>query len=419
MLRSTRRFTTTALGVAALIATISGCTASSTTTTQSAAPQASLTENAATGAPISIGFLNPSRGPNSYPESGPGAEGAVNYINKFYGGLNGRPINMVDCETEATPESVLSCANKFVESKVVAVITGNTFNDGAALPVLESAGIPLIGNVPQDSATVASQDSFYTGPAQAVFAIAPLQFFKDQGKKSVALLQGDVPVNHEYVDTFMEPVSKKLGIDFQAVYYDPETPNWPTLASTLVSTGAEVVGTIALPENQCTDMVRALRDQGFTGDILAGACTTFATTLPPSTEGSDYIYSGMWLPATLNSAPQSAADQIKIFNAAMADAGHADARGLYAAMSFSSFVTMADILKSVQGDITSASIAQAYDQAIDVPSFLGPNISCDHTVWPGQSACSNQLLMLKAGEAGEFAPVSDPPFTAVDPSIAS
>src|SRR5437764_1365104 len=90
------------------------------------------------GTPVTIGFLNPDQGPVASAQKGQGERAAVARINAN-GGIKGRPLKVSVCHTDATPEKVIACANRFVNEHVVAVMDGLENATGAALPVLHSA----------------------------------------------------------------------------------------------------------------------------------------------------------------------------------------------------------------------------------------------------------------------------------------
>src|SRR4051812_5486157 len=84
---------------------LAGCTAGTPTDTgSSAAPDADVfgTPNAATGDPIVFGTLDVASGPVTFPEVLAAEQAAVEYVNAYLGGIGGRPIKLVSCETDGT-----------------------------------------------------------------------------------------------------------------------------------------------------------------------------------------------------------------------------------------------------------------------------------------------------------------------------
>jgi len=52
------------------------------------------------------------------------------------GGIKGRPVTVIRCDTKSDPNQAAACARKAVSEKVVAVIGPNTINATAAFPIL-------------------------------------------------------------------------------------------------------------------------------------------------------------------------------------------------------------------------------------------------------------------------------------------
>jgi branched-chain amino acid transport system substrate-binding protein len=381
-------------------------------------PSDVLTPDKASGEPIKLGFLDPSRGPTAQPGSASGAAAAEKYINEYHGGISGRPIDLDLCAVDATPESIVNCANKFVQDGVVAVTESVTFNDGAALPILDAAKIPLIGYGAASFESVFSQTSYFFGPAVPSYTVAPFQYFLDNDQSSVAFIFGDNPNNRDYVKAQFDPIAQALGVDFQAVYYDDVNVNWTTVAASLIATKAPVVGVAQLAEGACTDLIKALVQQGFSGSIFVGGCTKFADEVDLPESVKVFTASGLWLPQARSSAPADAQQQLDVFSAAMGEAGQNEyLDNTYAVQSFSTLVTLADILTSADADLTAPGIDAAVKATKNAPSFLGGPISCDYSVWPGQSACTSAIITMQAQADGTFEPATDPAFTTVDPSV--
>lgn len=113
-----------------------------------------------TGDPVRVGFLDPSLAADASPDVSAASKAAEEYINTELGGIDGRPLELVVCKTDTSAEKDLACANDLAGSNVIAVVDGFDKGSGAALPVLDSAGLPLIGGVASNGIVNASQTSF-------------------------------------------------------------------------------------------------------------------------------------------------------------------------------------------------------------------------------------------------------------------
>src|SRR4029079_4364552 len=101
----------------------------------------------------------------------------------------------------------------------------------------------------------------------------------------------------------------------------------------------------------------------------------------------------------------------------MTAAGHADVINGFAWNYFSDTWNLAAVLASIQGDVTPESITDAFRATKDLDSFMGPSITCDHTAWPGESACGNRVLLYKVEEGGSQKAIT-PHFIDTSPYIA-
>src|SRR5699024_174863 len=100
-----------------------------------------------TGTPIVIGAQAPIKGATAYPQTAYGLEAGVQYVNEVLGGIGGRPLEVDVCGGDGSPETAIGCANGFVSKDVPLVIDAVDQSMGAAVPILGSAGIPIVGTL--------------------------------------------------------------------------------------------------------------------------------------------------------------------------------------------------------------------------------------------------------------------------------
>ncbi len=279
-------------------------------------------DDAPTGEPVRIGFFDPSAGGYKSPGVGVGARAAVDHVNGELGGVHGGPLEVVTCATDGTPETTISCANKFAEEGVVAALDGYNTTSSSAIDILTTAGIPLVGGIPFDSATGAEVDNrvFFSAP-QAAFLIGALQAFGEEGKKSVTLVAADIPATHQSVDLVLKPVGEALGIEVEGLYFSPTNPNFNAIAATIKESDPDVGGLMAAPDpSACTMLVQSLRQLGYDGTIFTAACTEFIQQAPTEAEGAA-LYSSHWLPQAADFAPEEVQEQLEVAQDAITTEG--------------------------------------------------------------------------------------------------
>jgi ABC-type branched-subunit amino acid transport system substrate-binding protein len=108
------------------------------------------------------------------------------------GGVNGRPLNVANCDEVGSADGATRCAQRAVAQKVLAVVGSYSTHASAYLPVLEAAGIPYLGGAPLSDDDLTSPVAFPItgGPALMVAGAARLAAI--QGCHRVSLVRQDV-----------------------------------------------------------------------------------------------------------------------------------------------------------------------------------------------------------------------------------
>jgi branched-chain amino acid transport system substrate-binding protein len=354
------------------------------------------------GPPVRVGFLDPSGGAVPQPGASTGQEAAVRYVNEVLGGIGGRPLEVVSCDTDTTPEKAQACANTFVEEGVVAVMDGFNLSSSATLPTLTAAGIPLVGMIPFDSVTGSAAENrvFFAAP-QAAFLVGALQAFKETGKESVTLALVDTPSSHQTIDTLLPVLAQALDIEAEGVYFSPTNPNFTALAASIAKDDPDAGGLVASPnEAVCTALVQGLRQLRYDGTIFTAACTDYIAEAPEEAAGGA-LYSSTWLPSAAAYAPADVQADLEAAQAAI-EAVDGGTGGYYAYGAFAQFVTFAEALADVSGELTGPTVLSTLKGLTDFPSFLGPEITCGSETSPN---CTTEMLLLEVLEDGSTEPV--------------
>ncbi|WP_068278122.1 ABC transporter substrate-binding protein [Aldersonia kunmingensis] len=389
---------------AASVCLVVGLAACSSDDDSSSSDTAAESGTQASGAPVKIGLFDPTAGPVTNPGVGVGADAAVDYINNSLGGLNGQPIDLVKCAVDGTsPESTIGCANQFVQGGVVATVDGYNTTSSAALPILESAGIPMIGQIPFDSVTGSRPDNrVYFAAPQASFLIGALQSFQSQGKKSVTLVVADLPATHQTIDMILGPVGQQMGVDVKGLYYPPANPNFTAVATAIQNTNPDVGGLMAAPdEATCTKLSQSLDSVGYQGTQFMAACTDFIEVLGAKAEGAQ-MYSPIWMYQAKDAAPQLAQEQLELAEGYITDAG--DTADFYTYSTFATFANIANGLNTAKSELTGPAILATLKGLTDFQSFLGPVVSCNKPTSPN---CTTQMLMYEVGSDQTIKPLGD------------
>lgn len=395
--------------VAALALTATGAAAcggdDDTTTAGAAGATATTGGQRAEGEPIRVGFLNQEKGATAFPDFGAGARAASAHLNEDLGGVGGRPLELVECLSDGSPESSIDCANRFAEEDVVAVLQGIDFSGDAALPILEEAGIPLVGHTAFGTAQSVSDRAFFLGAALPAYGVAPLQVMADRlGASSAVYLGADTKLIRAFVDGAIAPAAEAAGIELTPIYYPPANASFSSVLTSAMARKPDVIFTTAA-DPECIGIVKAARTLGFRGDLFAGSCSAFIQADPAAADGV-YTSSDLWEPEAAEQAPAAKREQIDTYVEQMQARAPEHVDG-FAQDTFSATMDLAEILGTVEGEITPKTVTEALRATRRLDSFMGQELSCDGRQWPGQpSACGNGIIVYQV-EGDARVPVTD------------
>jgi branched-chain amino acid transport system substrate-binding protein len=167
------------------------------------------------GKPIKIAIIADETNVGGVGNSGPipAAESKVAAINAA-GGIQGRPLELVGCDTKQEPNSARACAREAVAEDVVAVVGMQTTTEAQVIPVLEKAGIPAIGTVPVSPVAGESKIAFCFngGVVSYFFGVAPA--LEAAGATKVSLIYpSNVGAASEFAKTSFEQGVEKTGLE--------------------------------------------------------------------------------------------------------------------------------------------------------------------------------------------------------------
>ena len=372
----------------------------------------------ATGKPLILGVVAPTQGPAAYPDAAFGAQAAQYYVNNSLNGISGRPIQLDICGGDGSPERQINCANGFVTDKVPVVIDAYEPAVGAAVPILVAAKIPLVGTL--TGTGVADKQPYgntfyFTGPTE-VSALGAMSALRSLGKKKAVLALTDAPASHVYIDTLVQPLAKKLGIDLTVLYVPGSGANWTVVAATEIASDPDAVGVVALPDDSCTALYQAVRRAGYKGTFFAGSCSKFVGQLKGEAAGA-IVVPRLYVIATRPHAPPKVQAELDIFKSSMEATGHGDQLTTRALWAFAGVVNTVKAMQRIKGDVTSAAVVTALQSLVNESSFAGPPVTCDGKQWPGiASACTRKTLFLEVQPDGSLKPTSAAGYVELDTS---
>ncbi|MFW0786995.1 ABC transporter substrate-binding protein [Gordonia sp. CPCC 206044] len=360
------------------------------------APPGAFEPDAAAGAPVRIGLINPEGGPAiSQPENRKAAEAVARYANEHLGGIGGRPVELVVCKNHEDPSSARNCANQMVEEKVSAVVVTATAMSTVMAPIITSAGIPYTSVVGSGPENTADNAYMWSGASLAYSYMA--QYAGEQKLKKVTAYTIDVPAGLAGLQRVAEPAFAAQGIGFEIVRIPPGTPEVSPQVSAGLSDGTDgaiVVGDTTL----CTSIFKSLGTLG--ADVVKMTPQSCANPQVQEAVGTSMNGTRVFSTADTVSDDPETRLYLSIMDKYAPDT---DPYG-YAVTGYQSMLGLVRAAKSVTGSDTSpAAFVAAIRSAKDVPLPAGQGLTftCDSSAQPMLKAVCGKGVIVSTLDDGK------------------
>ena len=209
-----------------------------------------------TGAPLKLMAVYESRGQSASPEVPEGAIAAAKAINAK-GGIKGRPVQIIRCDTKADPNVATGCGRTAVSQGVVAMVGNLTIFGNRFMPLMASRKIPSIGLEPATAADFTSPASFPIGGG------APVQFaglaaaLAEAGAKKIVLARQDIP-EAAAVAQFVNAGLKRFGLRMRDVPVPVGAPDMAPYAAAALRSGTDGI-VVTQADQDAVNFVEAVR----------------------------------------------------------------------------------------------------------------------------------------------------------------
>lgn len=169
--------------------------------------------SAATGEPIKVGQIIPVEAPGiSLASQAKGLTASVEVFNER-GGVNGRPLELIQCDSLGDPNKELDCADKMISEGVVATLADFTpASPEATSEKLASAGIPRIGINPMNYAEFAALNVYTPFAGSLLTLFGTVDTLVANGKTKLTVMRPDLPVA-AMLNQFLGPYVKSRGAE--------------------------------------------------------------------------------------------------------------------------------------------------------------------------------------------------------------
>ncbi len=211
------------------------------------------------------------------------------------GGLGGRRLNVITCNEHNTADGAKACAQQAVDAKAVAVLGSYSQFGDDFMPVLERAGIPLIGGYGLSQPEFSSPLSYPVGGGMPALIGGSGRQLVEAGCKAVSLIRPDTPAGDNllgYLGNALKPAGIKL-LDVKA----PEKSNdySPVVRKAIGTDQAGNCVTSALGAEPTGNLLDAFRRTGAKNTRIASVIGSVQQSVVDSTGGDSGPLSGAFV----------------------------------------------------------------------------------------------------------------------------
>jgi branched-chain amino acid transport system substrate-binding protein len=368
----------------------SGSASSSAGSTSNVSAAALGTPHKATGTPYVFGVINDEAGPVTFPEARQGEIAAVDYVNTYLNGINGHPIQLVPCISDASPATSARCASQLVDKHPVAILGAADVGSPSTIPVYQRANLAYIGGIPFTPVEQNAPNSIqFWSVSLGDNAAAAVYAAKTLGVKSVAILYFDNPQGKVAGLGILPPTFKAAGVtNVKTIAVPPTTPDPSPEAASAVGAHTDAIY-VDIP-NGCGEVLKSVHSLGYSGKLFGIDPCTDPRVISSAAGGAE----GMYVAVPFIS-PFGGSQQANIFQAAMAK--YAAPNTAIDSISTAGFATVMNVqqaLSAIKGSLSTASILSAFKSGSNHPNFLSHTYTCDgQAIAHARSICNDYYLM--------------------------
>ena len=324
---------------------------------------------------IVIGLINTEDAPvGSFPDLRKGALAAARYVNDTFGGVAHRPVEIVPCTTNGTPESSQACANTLLNRHPVAVIGGVDLGAAASLPRFQSAGVPYVGGTPVATDALTSNGSFMLTGGTATEVLGEVGYATDTlHVHRMAAVYVDVPGLLSTAVSLLRTIVAKRGVtQFKVVPVQSDAPDVVPALSSVAGAHPEAVLAV-FPGQTCTRVIQGVASIGLkTRMMYPSLCAgqQLLSAAGGSSEGS-VIASG-YVPYTDRTDPD-----VAVYLSALKRYDSSAKPSLLSQAGFSVMMDLHQLLGEVTGPLTPQALSTVLHAARNHPNFMAAPFTCD------------------------------------------
>ncbi|OHV56436.1 branched-chain amino acid ABC transporter substrate-binding protein [Pseudofrankia sp. BMG5.36] len=324
-----------------------------------------------TGPPLLLGYVTQENSAvGSFPETRVAAEAAAAYANAELDGVKGRPVKLVTCATNGSPESSQGCANKLVAQHPVAVVGGIDVGAEAAMEVYKNAGIPYVSGSPQLNGELNSTNSFSLTGGTAAELIGITDYLTSVKKvHSVHALYVDLSGLLSIAIDYSRQILNKKGVtDVTLTSEKADAADFAPALSNAAKGNPDAI-VVVFQAQACARIVQAASALNIkTPMYLIGSCASPTVARAAGGHTDNLVFASGYLPATDGDKDPAAA--------AFAKRVPAEQRTSGSEGSFSAVLVVRNLLETLP-DPTPAALTTALRATKEYPNVMAHPFTCD------------------------------------------
>jgi branched-chain amino acid transport system substrate-binding protein len=350
--------------------------------------------------PITIGFVNQQGGPNDVgPGATDGAKLAVDYVNKYAGGIDGHPVALHTCFISTAEEQGQACGQKMANDKAVQVVGVGAVAVGAqSLDASIGGEKPMVWGVSVNQVDTKAKNGFILF-GDSFHILAPWGTFGRDvlHAKSAAVVYPQVPGIIEGANAMVKGL-QNAGITVKRVGYDA---NATDLVGPLAAAGAQNADMI-VPQSDakgCVNLAKALQQSGVKAPVVSNPlCLSPIVSKGLGGDVPKWYYG---IASSLTADPTDPAAKAMV--AEMTKLGKADlAADPWVPTTMATVLTIIKYMNAVGADKLSPTAIAEQAKAFKGPlAFGAPQLQCEK--YPEAPAvCNDQTKFFKYEGKGKF-----------------
>lgn len=354
--------------------------------------ETTTTSAALTGDPVKVMVVF-----DQSPELVDGAIAAAEAVNRA-GGLGGRPIEVVPCDTKTDPNEAAGCGRRAVDEGVVSLVGSLTPLAGSFMPTLAENKIPSVGNLPVTPDDFTSPASFPIDGGLVTISAGLGDAMALDGATKISVVRVDLPLAgaiRQFANAGLARHDLEVVNDISVPQGAPDMA--PYVAAALAD-GADAL-LVGLFGQDATNFLVALRQQD--SNVKVGLVTTDLDGIISALESEA---EGMIVTSPV--LPRSSEDPAVAEYLADIEAAGFDDPGNYRINAYAATMAFAEIARDLP-EITSTAVFDALSTATGVSIGLSPDLQFTTGGGGGLPRVFNPCVIYLEVTDGELETISD------------